>query len=218
MERPTSGIDLDFAELAPRLRYKLLCGLIVPRPIAWVTTVSTAGMVNAAPFSFFNVFSEDPALIVLGLQHKADGAPKDTTRNIRDGGEFVVNVVDEPLAGAMNFTAIDFPEDVSEPELAGLGLAASARVKPPRLASAPAAFECRRTLTLAFGPRRELLIGEVLGVHARAGTVDPETLRVDLDALRPVGRLFGNAYARQRDTFELERLTHAEWLAGQKRD
>jgi flavin reductase (DIM6/NTAB) family NADH-FMN oxidoreductase RutF len=204
-------LTFDFAELEPRQRYKLLCGLVVPRPIALVTTLSPEGVVNAAPFSFFNVFSEDPALIVLGLQHNADGTPKDTTRNIHLTGEFVVNLVDEAIAEAMNLTAIDFPPGESEPIIAGLELSASAQVKPPRLANAPAAFECRRSVALAFGPQRELLIGEVLGAYAREGTVDPESLNVDFSALRPVGRLCGNAYARQRDMFELKRITYAEW-------
>jgi flavin reductase (DIM6/NTAB) family NADH-FMN oxidoreductase RutF len=206
-----SNLSLMFADLEPRQRYKLLCGLVVPRPIALVTTLSPAGVVNAAPFSFFNVFSENPALIVLGLQHNPDGSPKDTTRNIHVAGEFVVNLVDEAIAEAMNFTSIDFPPEESEAALAGLELAASTLVKPPRLATAPAAFECRRTVGLAFGPQRELLIGEVLGVHARAGIVDPATLNVDFAALAPVGRLCGNMYARQRDMFELKRITYAEW-------
>src|SRR5262245_33526087 len=205
-----SDLSLTFADLDPRQRYKLLCGLVVPRPIAWVTTVSPEGVVNAAPFSFFNVFSEDPPLIVLGLQHRVDGSPKDTTRNIQAGGEFVVNVVDEPMAEAMNTTSVDFPYGESEPGAAGLELSASVQVKPPRLAAAPAAFECRRTVSLAFGPHRELLIGEVLHVHAREGMVD-SGLNVDFAALRPVGRLAGNGYVRQRDTFELKRITYAEW-------
>jgi flavin reductase (DIM6/NTAB) family NADH-FMN oxidoreductase RutF len=206
-------LDLKLAELEPRLRYKLLCGLVVPRPIAWVTTLSPAGIVNAAPFSFFNVFSEDPALVVLGVQHKADGTPKDTSRNIAAAGEFVVNVVGEVVAEAMNLTAVDFPQGESEPAIAGLELASSTHVKPPRLAEAPAALECRRTVSMLFGPGRELIVGEVLGVHARAGVVDPATLSVDFDALRPVGRLAGNAYARQGDRFEMRRLTHTEWKA-----
>jgi flavin reductase (DIM6/NTAB) family NADH-FMN oxidoreductase RutF len=205
-----SDVSLKFADLEPRQRYKLLCGLVVPRPIAWVTTVSPQGVVNAAPFSFFNVFSEDPALIVLGLQHKPDGSPKDTTRNIQASGELVVNVVDEAMAEAMNLTAVDFPFGDSEPSVADLKLSTSVQVKPPRLAAAPAAFECRRTVSLAFGPHRELLIGEVLHVHARAGVVD-SALNVDFAALRPVGRLAGNGYARQRDTFELKRISYAEW-------
>ena len=133
---------------------------------------------------------------MLGLQHNPDGTPKDTTRNIHVTGEFVVNLVDEAIAEAMNLTSIDFPPGESEPVVAGLGLAVSTLVKPPRLADAPAAFECRRTVALAFGPQRELLIGEVLGVYVREGIVDPATLNVDFAALRPVGRLCGNAYAR----------------------
>jgi flavin reductase (DIM6/NTAB) family NADH-FMN oxidoreductase RutF len=209
-------LDVKFADLAPRQRYKLLCGLVVPRPIAWVTTVSGEGAVNAAPFSFFNVFSEEPALIVLGLQHKADGTVKDTSRNIAATGEFVVNVVDEPMAEAMNLTAVDFPAGESEPTIAGLELSPSIQVGPPRLAAAPAALECRRTVVLTFGPGRELIVGEVVSVHARAGIVDAETLSVDFDALRPVGRLAGNGYARQGDRFEMRRMTHAEWRG--KRD
>ncbi|MEZ0304735.1 MAG: flavin reductase family protein [Hyphomicrobiaceae bacterium] len=204
-------LSLSFADLEPRQRYKLLCGLVVPRPIALVTTLSPAGVVNAAPFSFFNVFSENPALIVLGLQHNADGTPKDTTRNIQISSEFVVNLVDEGIAEAMNITATEFPPEESEPVMAGLEVAPSVQVKPPRLAAAPAAFECRRTVAMAFGPQRELLIGEVLGVHVRSGIVDPTTLNVDFAALAPVGRLCGNMYARQRDMFELKRISYAEW-------
>jgi flavin reductase (DIM6/NTAB) family NADH-FMN oxidoreductase RutF len=204
-------LSLKFADLQPRQRYKLLCGLVVPRPIALVSTLSPGGVVNAAPFSFFNVFSENPPLLVLGLQHNDDGSPKDTTRNIHVSGEFVVNLVDEAIADDMNLTAIDFPPEESEPAAAGMKLAASTCVKPPRLAAAPAAFECRRTVGMAFGPQRELLIGEVLAVHAREGIVDPATLNVDFGALAPVGRLCGNMYARQRDMFELKRVTYAEW-------
>jgi hypothetical protein len=113
------NLSLNFADLEPRQRYKLLCGLVVPRPIALVTTLSPEGVVNAAPFSFFNVFSENPALIVLGLQHNPDGTPKDTTRNIHVTGEFVVNLVNEAIAEAMNLTSIDFPPGESEPVVAG---------------------------------------------------------------------------------------------------
>ena len=206
-------LSLNFADLEPRQRYKLLCGLVVPRPIALVTTLSPDGVVNAAPFSFFNVFSENPVLIVLGLQHNPDGSPKDTTRNIHVTSEFVVNLVDEAIAEAMNITATDFPPGESEPKAAGMPVAASTLVKPPRLADAPAAFECRRMVGMAFGPQRELLIGEVLGVHVREGIVDPVSLNVDFAALAPVGRLCGNMYARQRDMFELKRITYAQWCA-----
>ena len=115
-----SAFTVAFSELAPRDRYKLLCASVTPRPIALVTSLSPDGVVNAAPFSFFNVFSEDPALIVLGLQHKPGNNPKDTTRNIAGAGEFVVNLVDEGLAEAMNICAVDFPPEISEIDAAGL--------------------------------------------------------------------------------------------------
>lgn len=208
-----------FADLAPLQRYKLLCAAICPRPIALVTCVSAGGTVNAAPFSFFNVFSEEPALIVLGLQHRPapDGGrvAKDTSRLIAETGQFVVNMVDEDLAQAMNITAIDFPPEMSEIEAAGLSLLPGTDVPVPRIATAPFAFECRKTVTLAFGPNRELVIGEVIRIHARAGLVDRATLRVSLTAYKPVGRMFGDGYARQNDRFDLTRESYGEWQARQ---
>jgi flavin reductase (DIM6/NTAB) family NADH-FMN oxidoreductase RutF len=186
------SFTVAFPELDPRERYKLLCATIVPRPIALVTSVGRDGVVNAAPFSFFNVFSEDPPLIVLGLQHKPDKAPKDTTRNIAETGAFVVNLVDEDLAEAMNVCAIDFPSAISEIDAAGLNLVAGVDVPVPRIAQAPFALECRREVALAFGPHRELLVGEIVRLHARDGLIDPERLRVDTEAYHPVGRLFGD--------------------------
>ncbi len=200
-----------FPELEPRERYKLLCAAVVPRPIALVTSVDASGTVNAAPFSFFNVFSEDPPLIVLGLQHKPTQGPKDTTRNIAETGVFVVNLVDEPLAEAMNVCAIDFPPETSEIDAAGLTLLPGIDIAVPRIAQAPFALECRRTVALAFGPHRELLVGEVLRLHARENLVDPVRLRVDTDAYHPVGRLFGDGYARQRDRFDLKRESFSDW-------
>ncbi len=114
-----SGIPLP--DLSPHDRYKLLCAVVTPRPIALVTTLDANGAVNAAPFSFFNVFSEDPPLVVLGLQHKADRTPKDTTRNIHRTGEFVVQMVDEALASAMNDCAIDFPRRRQRGDRNGIG-------------------------------------------------------------------------------------------------
>ena len=118
----------ELAGLAPGLRYKLLAGLVVPRPIALITTISEAGIVNAAPYSFFNVFSEDPPVVVVGLQAKDDLSPKDTARNVRLSGEFVVNMVDEALAVAMNNCAIDFPPERGEPDNLDLPLAGSLKV------------------------------------------------------------------------------------------
>ncbi len=210
----STAYSARFSDLDPYERYKLLCAAICPRPIALVTCVSEAGVVNAAPFSFFNVFSEDPALIVLGLQHRPTDAgriPKDTSRNIARSGSFVVNMVDEALAEAMNITAIDFPPDISEIDAAGLSLKPGATVDVPHIAEAPFAFECRRHTTLTFSPTREMVIGEVVHMHARAGLVDETTMRISVTDYKPVGRLFANDYARQNDRFELKRESYADW-------
>ncbi len=175
-------------------------------------------MVNAAPFSFFNVFSEDPALIVLGLQHRPTSAgrvAKDTSRNIALSGSFVVNMVDEALADAMNITAIDFPPDISEIDAAGLSLKPGVTIDVPHIAEAPFAFECRRHTTLSFSHTREMVIGEVVHMHARAGLVDESTMRISVTDYKPVGRLFANDYARQNDRFELKRESYADWAKRQ---
>jgi flavin reductase (DIM6/NTAB) family NADH-FMN oxidoreductase RutF len=208
----------DFAELSPGERYKLLGGLVVPRPIALVTTRDQGGRDNAAPFSFFNVLAEEPPLVVLGLGVNAAGSAKDTTNNIRDSGEFVVHLVDEPLAEAMNLCAIDLPPGVSELEVAGLDLLPSVRVAPGRIAAAPVALECRRYVTLQPGPERYIVLGEVLLLHVRDGIVDPERLRVDRDGYAPIGRLFGGGYVKTHDRFELPRISYPQWLARQGRD
>jgi flavin reductase (DIM6/NTAB) family NADH-FMN oxidoreductase RutF len=210
------GLDFEFSKLDKAARYKLLSGVIVPRPIAFVTTVSEAGVVNAAPYSFFNVFSDDPPLIMLGLQHKPDFIRKDTTLNIDRTGEFVINMVDEELASAMNDAAASFPPGMSEPELLGLTLAPCKTSRVPRLAAAPFALECRKSVSLSFGPGRELLIGEVIGMHARDGLLDPESLRVDFAAYCPVGRLFGDLYTRQTEVFAMTRRTPEDILAAAK--
>jgi flavin reductase (DIM6/NTAB) family NADH-FMN oxidoreductase RutF len=204
------------SELAGEQRYKLLSSLVVPRPISFVTTVNKAGLVNAAPYSFFNVFSEDPPLVVIGIGRRSDGSLKDTALNIEANGEFVVNLVDEGIAHAMNVAATDFPPDQSEIDPAGLNLTASSLVAPPRIAEAPAALECRNHTTLLVATDRRLVVGEVLAVHTRPGLVDPGNLRLDLDAYRPVGRLFANLYCRTRDTFELVRMSYADWLRKSK--
>src|SRR6186997_1216910 len=128
-------------ELAPRERYKVLTAFVLPRPIAWVTTLGPSGVVNAAPFSFFNVFAEDPPLIMFAVNLRPDGRVKDTLVNIQRTGEFVVNLTDEPLARAMHDSSGDFPPDDGEPGYLGLKLAPSTRVAAPRLADAPWAME-----------------------------------------------------------------------------
>jgi flavin reductase (DIM6/NTAB) family NADH-FMN oxidoreductase RutF len=130
--------------------------------------------------------------VALGLQHKADLSPKDTTRNIHRSGQFVVRMVDEALAAAMNDCTVDFPSGNSEVETTGLKTLPSIDVAVPRLAVAPFALECRQHVALAFGPGRELLVGEVLRLHAREGLIDQAIMHVDFGVWRPIGRLFGN--------------------------
>ncbi len=205
----------DFSGLTALQRYKILCGVVVPRPIALVTSVDSCGRVNAAPFSFFNVFSDDPAQIVLGLQHRLGGERKDTTRNLAQAAEFAVNMVDEPLAETMNLCAIDFPSDVSEVEALGIETRPGICISVPNITAAPFALECRKTLSLTFSPTREILIGEVLAIHARQGLIDPNSFYTDPERYRPIGRLAGTAFCRQGETFSMTGLSYDEW-AGRK--
>lgn len=184
--------------------YALLAGLITPRPIAWVTTMDTEKRVNAAPFSFFNLVGAEPPVVVLGIGDRADGTPKDTALNIAATGEFVVNLVDEPVAAAMNITAASLPHGENEMHRAGLTAAASRRVKPPRIAEAPASLECRHVKTITIGANR-ILFGEIVAAHTRQGVVDPESLAVRPEAFRPVGRMGGSGYTRTADRFSMKR-------------
>ena len=204
-------VAFDFAATPPRDRYKLLCGIVVPRPIALVTSVDEEGHVNAAPFSFFNVFSEEPAQIVLGLQHRADETAKDTTRNLARTKHFVVNMVDEALAPVMNDCAIDFPAGVSEIAELGIATVPSVHGPAPRIAAAHFALECRRAMSLVFSTTRELLIGEVVGVHARRDLIDTKALHIDTAKYRPIGRLAGSDYCRQGEVFSMTRESYADW-------
>lgn len=206
-------MKIDIAALAPAEQYKLLSSTIVPRPIALVTTLSATGRVNAAPFSFFNVMGEDPPVVVLGLQQHPEGTLKDTTTNIQKRGQFVVHMVDEELADAMNICGIRFPLDVDEVEQAGLNVAPSERIAPPRIVEAPVSFECERIGLLQVSPGRHIAIGKAVMMHIRDGLIDPEKLYVDQEAYRPVGRLGGLLYTRTREHFVLPRPSYQEWLA-----
>jgi flavin reductase (DIM6/NTAB) family NADH-FMN oxidoreductase RutF len=203
----------DFTTLPAQDRYKLLCALVVPRPIALVTTLGPGGVVNAAPFSFFNVFAEDPPLVVLGLESRPDGSLKDTSAHIRDTGAFTVNLIDEALAERMNVCSVDFPPGMSELDQAGLTAVAGVAIPVPRIAEAVASLECRHFQTLEVSARRRLCVGEVVYLHARAGIVDPARMYVNLDAYKPVARLFANLYAPLGKPFTLVRQSYAEWRA-----
>ena len=185
-----------------RDRYKILTAFVLPRPIAWVTSLGQGGMVNAAPFSFFNVFAEDPPLIMFAINKRPDGRLKDTWLNIERTGEFVVNLTDEPLARAMHDSSGDFPPNVGEPDYLGLKLAPSVDIKPPRLADAPWALECKTWQVINVKDDRQLVIGEGLRFHIRDELWDTKAMRVHMDRYHPVGRMFADRYCRTDDRME----------------
>lgn len=190
--------------------YKLLTNLVVPRPIAWVTSQSPGGVVNLAPFSFFNAVGSDPLYVVISIGDRPDGQPKDTARNIEASGEFVVNLVTEELFNAMNLSAADFPPDRSEVDAAGLHTAPSARIRVPRLAEAQASLECRLHSAQALGANT-LFIGEVVMFHVADHLVGP---RLRIENFTPLGRLGSPSfYCRTTDRFNVPRVTYEKWAA-----
>lgn len=197
-------MDLDFRSLSPEQCYKLMINLIVPRPIALVTTIDAAGVVNAAPFSVFNMVGEDPPLVMISINKLAAGAFKDTARNILTNGEFVVHIADEASAAAMDATAATLPPEQSEITHAGFSVTASRLVKPPRIVEAPVAFECTRHETMESASRF-VFFGRIVWLHARDGIVDLARGRVDYTRFHPVGRFGAGQYVRLRDRFLVEK-------------
>ncbi|ULH14679.1 flavin reductase family protein [Deinococcus sp. KNUC1210] len=208
----------DFSSLPSSEVYKLMTGVVVPRPIAWVSTLNAGGSVNLAPFSFFNMLGSSPAVVALSPGDRPDGTPKDTARNIagpdgQGGGEFVVNLVSEEQAQAMNATATDFPEEMEEAALHGIELTPSTLVAVPRVAASPVSLECREVQTVLIG-RNRIVLGEVLGLHIQPEfMLDAERHYVNSPALRLIGRMGGRGgYTRTQDTFEIDRVPYSRWL------
>jgi flavin reductase (DIM6/NTAB) family NADH-FMN oxidoreductase RutF len=198
-------MELDLEGKDAGRAYALLASLVTPRPIAWVTTIDADGVVNAAPFSFFNVLGADPPIVGFCPGDRDDGTPKDTARNVRLTHEFVVNLVDEPVAEAMNQTAASLPYGQSEITAAGLTTRASSVVRPPRIAESPASLECAEWGTLQIGDNR-LIIGLVKRIHVRDDLFNPETRRIRSENLHLVGRMASpHGYCRTRDRFEMRR-------------
>ena len=198
----------DLATLPDRDRYKLLVACVVPRPIAWVVTLSAEGGLNAAPYSFFNAMSSDPPVVAIGIGTRPSGDLKDTGANIRETHQFVVNLVNADNADAMNQTAYDHAPGVDEIERAGLTTVPSTHVRPPRIAESPVAMECEHVQTIDIGPDRAIVLGRVLAMHiADAAVLDPARCYIDTPKLDLIGRMHGAGwYARTTSLFELKRL------------
>jgi flavin reductase (DIM6/NTAB) family NADH-FMN oxidoreductase RutF len=193
--------------------YKLLTNLVVPRPIAWVTTQSASGVVNLAPFSFFNAVGSKPPYLVISVGANEDGSAKDTARNILENREFVVNLVTEDLFDAMNISAADFPPDISEMDAAKVAAAPSLQVRPPRVAAAQVSIECKLFNALPLGANM-LFIGEVVMFHVADQLVGP---RLHINNFAPIGRLGSpSVYCRTTDRFDVARINYAQWLSAQE--
>ncbi|MEA2935367.1 MAG: hypothetical protein QOD74_2013 [Variibacter sp.] len=205
----------DLAQIAPMKRYELLLGAVVPRPIALITSVAPDGTLNAAPYSLFNVMSHDPPIVAFSVLPAPSGVMKDTARNILAAGDFVVNLVSEETAEAMNLTCIDAPSDVSEVALANLSTAPSTSVGPPRIESSPVALECRFLTSLSFAPNQAVVFGRVEHVHvADELVVDAANCVIDTPALKLIGAMHAaKFYSRTGDLIEMIRPTWAEWSA-----
>lgn len=205
--------EIDFSELDTHARYKLMASLIVPRPIALITTLAPDGAINAAPFSMFNMLGEDPPVLMVSINKLDQGQLKDTAAHILRTGEFVVHIADEPIAAAMHRCGDRLPVTQSELAYTGLTAVPSRTVAPPRIAEAPVAFECVLHETMQTASRY-VFIGRVKWLAVREGLVDTERWRVRLQEFFPVGRFGASFYVDCRNRFAIEA---DEGLAVEKR-
>jgi flavin reductase (DIM6/NTAB) family NADH-FMN oxidoreductase RutF len=212
-------MKFDLEALPGSHAYKLLVGLVAPRPIALITSMDERGRLNAAPFSAYNYLCTDPPIVGIGVTNRPGEpfVPKDTARNIRRTGEFVVNIVTEDIARQMNICATDFPAEMSEVEMAGFTTAPSAKIKVPRIAEAHAALECREYTTMEIG-RSRIILGRVVAVYVEDRFVDAEGPYVKAEELHSIGRMNGlGNYVRTRDAFmTIPRISYEEWKKGQR--
>jgi len=204
---PTFRMQLDFSQLRPRDAYGWMISTILPRPIAWVSTIALDGRTNLAPFSFFQGVTANPPMLMFVPVNTRDGAKKDTVRNIEAVPEFVVNLVSFDLAALMNDSAASLPHGESEFEKFGIAPAPSQRVRPPRVAAAPVAFECALERIVHFGEgplAANVIFGRILVAHVDDRVIGadgrPDPAKLDL-----IGRMGGAAFTRTRDAFELDR-------------
>jgi flavin reductase (DIM6/NTAB) family NADH-FMN oxidoreductase RutF len=199
-------MTISTSSLSPMEAYRLLISAVIPRPIAFVTSLNASKVVNAAPFSFFNAITGNPPLIMISVERK-NGVQKHTAENILARKEFVVNLVDEELTHAMNIASASFPPDISEIEQANIRLLPSARIGVPRIEESPVNLECTLCHHLAIGNEpTDLLIGEVVQFHVKDELYDEGA--IDHKNFKPIARLGNNAYMKAGEFFELERFRY----------
>jgi len=198
-------------DLSPKDRYKILIGTVLPRPIAWVSTMDGQRRLNLAPFSYFNGVCNTPLTLMFSVGLPSTGEKKDTLRNIEETGEFVINLPNEETVEQMNLSATELPYGESEFEWAGVTSEPSQSIRVPRVAEAPVAFECtlNQIVTISDQPGGgSAIFGEVQHIYIRDDIyVDSYVL---LDVLKPVGRMSGNTYTRTNDRFDLARVPQAK--------
>jgi flavin reductase (DIM6/NTAB) family NADH-FMN oxidoreductase RutF len=195
-------MKFDFESLNEDMRYKLMLATVLPWPIAWVTSQDRNGLLNAAPFSFFNVFGTAPATVGIGVGRNSPTQPKDTFLNIRATEEFVVNLVPFSAAEKMRASSMPFPSHVSEVAAIELQTSPSERVAPPRITESPASFECKFMQEIRLG-NFSLILGRIVMLHVRDEAVlDADRLHIDAANMDLIGRMEGALYTRTRDKFE----------------
>lgn len=207
-------MEISLANTEKRQIYNLMIGLIAPRPIAWITSMNLSGQLNAAPFSAYNYVGMDPPIVAVGVGNRPGPGviAKDTAHNIRNTGEFVINVVNEAVADAMNVTSIDFPPEINELDIAHLKTEPSLIVKVPRIALAPASLECREITTMEIG-RSRIILGQIVAIHVKDEFVDPSGPYIRAEELHAIGRMNGlGSYVKTKDAFfHIPRMTYADW-------
>jgi flavin reductase (DIM6/NTAB) family NADH-FMN oxidoreductase RutF len=201
-------MEIDPTTLPYQSVYKIMTGSVLPRPIGWISSIDLSGRPNLAPFSFFNlVCSNPPTVLFCPTVRSTDGKPKDTLNNVRATGEFVINIFGEDLAQKMNASSVEAPPELNEFEFAELETAPSLTVRPPRVRLAPIHFECRLNQIIEINPNPgggAIVIGTIVRIHIDERVLEGAD-KINLAALRPIGRLAGNYYTRVTDLFEMVR-------------
>lgn len=192
----------DFSTLPSQDRYRLLSNFVAPRPVALITTRDVNGRANAAPMSFFNVFSHDPAIVAVGIQDRPDGRTKDTMANLRTTHEFTAHIVDMPMAEAMLICGLDFPPEVDELALAGLTSRKGEKTSAPVIETAPVAMECRVERMIEW-PERAIILGEIVSMHIRPDCIAPGGRYANPETFQPIARLHADNYIVADRQFEM---------------